>query len=90
LIDALERERLVGVELTRAEVLELGQRWIPELDPPAVPPAYAREVLGAYRSRRLTAARTVELLHGSVDESDLPAPDEPSLDDLRGAFEETV
>jgi Zn-dependent peptidase ImmA (M78 family)/transcriptional regulator with XRE-family HTH domain len=87
LIDSRERERLLGNDLRRGELLELGERFAVELDPPSVPPAYARGVVSAYRAGQLTAARTVELLHHSADEADLPEPDTMSLDDLRGEFE---
>jgi hypothetical protein len=52
-----------------------------------MPQAYARAVVGGYRRGQLTAARTVELLHNSVGEADLPEPDAMSLDELRGEFE---
>ena len=87
LIDAQERERLVGNDLRRGELFEFGERFAVELDPPSVPPAYARAVVGAYRRGQLTAARTVELLHYSVGEADLPEPDAMSLDELRSEFE---
>ncbi len=87
LIDSRERERLLGDELRRGELLEFGERFAAELDPPGVPPAYARAVVSAYRKGQLTAARTVELLHGSVDEAGLPEPDAMSLDELRREFE---
>ncbi len=87
LIDSRERERLVGNDLRRGELFEFGERFAIELDPPSVPPAYARAVVGGYRRGQLTAAKTVELLHHSVDESDLPEPDAMSLDELRGEFE---
>jgi hypothetical protein len=44
-------------------------------------------VVAAYRRGQLTAARTVELLHYSVGEADLPEPDAPSLDELRSDLE---
>jgi hypothetical protein len=44
-------------------------------------------VVSAYRTRRLTRDRTVELLHGAVTESELPATEETSLDQLRREFE---
>jgi Zn-dependent peptidase ImmA (M78 family)/transcriptional regulator with XRE-family HTH domain len=87
LIDSRERERLVGNDLRRGELFEFGERFAVELDPPSVPPAYARAVVSAYRKGQLTAARTVELLHHSVGENELPEPDAMSLDDLRGEFE---
>jgi Zn-dependent peptidase ImmA (M78 family)/DNA-binding XRE family transcriptional regulator len=87
LIDSRERERLVGNDLRRGELFELGERFAVELDPPSVPPAYARAVVSAYRKGQLAAARTVELLHHSVGEADLPEPDAMSLDELRGEFE---
>ncbi len=86
LIDSRERERLVGNDLRRGELFEFGVRFAVELDPPSVPPAYARAVVGGYRRGQLTAARTVELLHHSVGEVDLPEPDAMSLDELRGEF----
>lgn len=87
LIDARERERLLENDLRRGELLEFGERYVVELEPPSVPPDYARAVVSAYRTKRLTAARTVELLHGTVAESDLPPPEEISLEQLRSEFE---
>jgi Zn-dependent peptidase ImmA (M78 family)/transcriptional regulator with XRE-family HTH domain len=87
LIDARERERLIANDLRRGELLEFGERFAIELEPPAVPPDYARVVINAYRARRLTPDRTVELLHGTVTESDLPEPEKVSLEQLRSEFE---
>jgi Zn-dependent peptidase ImmA (M78 family)/transcriptional regulator with XRE-family HTH domain len=83
LIDSRERERLLGDDLRRGELFEFGERFAVELEPPSVPAAYARAVVSAYRKRQLTAAKTVELLHHSVGEADLPEPDAMSLDELR-------
>ncbi len=87
LIDSRDRERLLGDDLRRGELFEFGERFAIELDPTSVPPAYARAVMSAYRKGQLTAARTVELLHRSVGEADLPEPDAMSLDELTGEFE---
>jgi hypothetical protein len=84
LIDSRERERLVADDLRRGELFEFGERFVIELEPPSVPPAYARAVVSGYRRGQLTAAKTVELLHQSVGEADLPEPDAMSLDELRG------
>jgi Zn-dependent peptidase ImmA (M78 family)/DNA-binding XRE family transcriptional regulator len=86
-IDFREREYLIKDDLRQGELLEFGERFAIELEPPSVPPAYARAVVSAYRRGRLTAAKTVELLHNSVDEADLPEPDAVSLDELRRDFE---
>jgi Zn-dependent peptidase ImmA (M78 family)/DNA-binding XRE family transcriptional regulator len=87
LIDTREREYLVGNDLRRGELFEFGERFAVELDPPSVPPAYARAVVGSYRRGQLTAARTIELLHHSMGEADLPEPNAMSLDELRAEFE---
>jgi Zn-dependent peptidase ImmA (M78 family)/DNA-binding XRE family transcriptional regulator len=90
LIDSRERERPLWNDLRRGELFEFGEGFTIELDPPSVPPAYARVVVSAYRKGQLTAARTVELLHHSVGEEDLPEPDAMSLDELRGEFETEI
>jgi hypothetical protein len=87
LIDYREREILVGNDLRQGELFEFGERFSVELDPPSVPPAYARAVVSAYRRRQLTASRAVELLHDSVGETDLPEPDATSLDELRSELQ---
>ncbi len=87
LIDTRQRELLLEKDLRRGELLEFGERFTVELEPPAVPPEYARAVLGAYRSKQITPARTVELLHGTVAESELPELEGISLEDLLGEFE---
>lgn len=87
LIDSAQRERLLGNDLRSGELFEFGERPAVELDPPSVPRDYARAIVGGYRRGQLTAARTVELLHHSVGEADLPEPDAMSLDELRREFE---
>jgi Zn-dependent peptidase ImmA (M78 family)/DNA-binding XRE family transcriptional regulator len=87
LIDSRERERLVADDLRRGELFEFGERFAIELEPLSVPPAYARAVVSGYRRGQLTAAKTVELLHESVGEADLPELDAMSLDELRGQFD---
>jgi Zn-dependent peptidase ImmA (M78 family)/transcriptional regulator with XRE-family HTH domain len=87
LIDSRERERLVADDLRRGELFEFGERFTIELEPPSVPPAYARAVVSGYRRGQLTAAKTVELLYQSVGEADLPEPNVMSLDELRGQFD---
>jgi Zn-dependent peptidase ImmA (M78 family)/DNA-binding XRE family transcriptional regulator len=79
LIESRERDLLVENDLRRGELFEFGERFVVELEPPSVPRAYASAIIAAYRHRRLTADRVVELLHDTVTEDDLPEPDDPSL-----------
>jgi Zn-dependent peptidase ImmA (M78 family) len=83
LIDSRERDRLADAPLRKGELVELGERYVTELDPPSVPPGYARAVVTAYRQADLTAAKAVDLLRNSISEDDLPEQDPESLDDLR-------
>ncbi len=78
-----DRARLVEDPPTAADFVELGERWISELDPPSVPPDYGRHVLVAYRNGKLTSARTTELLWGTVPEVELPPRSEIPLEGLR-------
>jgi len=87
LIDARERDVLVERELKRGEVLELGERWAAELEPPDVPPEYARAVVTGYRAGQLTLARTVELLHDTITESELPTVENITIAQLRRQLE---
>ena len=69
-----EHQVLLANPPTRADYLELGMSFVEELRPPSVPPSYARAVLGGYRSGKLGANRTIDLLWGSVAKDDLPEP----------------
>lgn len=85
--DAGTREDLADQRPSSADYVELGESWISELDPPAVPPQYGRKVLGAYRRGKLTAARATELLWGTVDRLGLPPQDDIPLEAYRRVFE---
>jgi len=87
LIDAAERERFVAMPPTGADFIALGERWEAELESPAIPPEYGKRVLSAYRAGRLSAARTVELLWGTVTIEDLPEQRPVPLDSLRREFD---
>jgi Zn-dependent peptidase ImmA (M78 family) len=87
IIDGRERDLLVEDDLRKGEMLELGERWVPELEPPSVPPGYAQAVINAYRARRLTRVRTVELLYGTVTESELPEIEDTTLEQLHRELE---
>lgn len=72
LVDAGAYEDLAAQPPSRVDFVELGERWQPELEAPAVPPKYGRRVLSAYRRRKLTAERAVELLWGTLTVAELP------------------
>ena len=86
-IDAGSREEFANHPPSGADFIELGEHWIAELDPPRVPPLYGKKVLAAYRRGKLTEARVLELLWGTVDHSELPAQDEVPLEAWRREFE---
>ena len=72
LVDETEHRELMASPPTRADYLELGMGFVEELYPPTVPTGYARAVLGGYRSGKLGANRTIDLLWGSIAAEDLP------------------
>lgn len=80
---------LVATTITTAalQLLESGERFAAEPDPPGVPPRYAAAVVTACRQGQLTAGRAVELLHGCISEAELPVQDLMLLDELRREFE---
>ena len=86
-IDAGTREELANRPPSRVDFIDLGERWVAELDPPCVPPLYGKKVLAAYRRGKLTGARVLELLWWTVDQSELPAQEEAPLEALRREFE---
>ncbi len=86
-IDPGTREELASRPPSRADFIELGEHWVAELDPPCVPPLHGRRVLAAYRRGKLTEARVLELLWGTVDHSELPEQDEVPLEAWRREFE---
>ena len=87
LLSEEERTRLVSMPPTNADAIALGERWVPELEAPGIPPEYGKRVLSAYTSGKLSAARTVELLWGTVSLADLPEQRPIPLESLRREFE---
>ncbi len=66
------------------EYAELGLDIVEELDAPYVPRGVARAAISGYRSHRLGLGRTLELLHGTLGEADLPDRHVVPLDALAG------
>ena len=83
LIDDARRADFAADPPSGADFVELGERWVSELDPPAIPPEYGRRVLAAYRGARLTAERATELLWGTVRAEELPERHAVPLQGLR-------
>lgn len=57
---------------TRGDFVEHGLRNPDDLSGWALPLAYQRAVIAAYKAERVNAARAVDLLHGTFTEADLP------------------
>ena len=87
LIDDGERQALLDHPPTRADYLELGAGFVAELTPPFVPPGYARAVLRGYRSGKLGANRTVDLLWDSITNQDLPELDALPIEAYQREFD---
>jgi len=87
LIDADERERFNSTPPTAVDFIALGERWVPEMEAPSVPPEYGKRVLAAYQAGKLAAARTVELLWDTVTIEDLPEQRAIPLEALRREFD---
>ena len=66
------------------EYAELGVTVVDELVPPMTPRSVAQAALRGYRTHRLGAGRTLELLHGTLTEEDLPNREEVPLAALAG------
>lgn len=87
LIDDEHRTALMSSPPTRADYLELGESWVEELVAPAVPPRYGQRIVAAYRSGKLTADRTLELLHGTASREELPERSPIPVEALRREFD---
>ncbi|MEU5941144.1 XRE family transcriptional regulator [Micromonospora sp. NPDC047548] len=76
-LDAATRRVWSQARPTRAEFMEaLGWAPQPDLAAVRVPPSYAHAVMEAWRTKRITRVRAVELMHGQIAEADLPADDD--------------
>lgn len=87
LIDEIDRRALEDAPPTAGDAIELGERWVEELVPPSIPTEYGKRVLRAYRGSVLTLSRTIELLHGTADEGELPSRFGIPFDSWRREFD---
>lgn len=67
-----EYSQIRGSRTTRADIVELNLVTSDELDPPSLAHAYEGSVLRLYRQGVVSAARAIDLLFDTWDESDLP------------------
>src|SRR5690606_17572544 len=80
-LDAMKR-----AEPTRGDYHLPSQGLDEEPGAPDGPREYSHQVLVAYQGGALSADRAVELLHGTLDAPDLPAPSDTALENLRSSF----
>jgi transcriptional regulator with XRE-family HTH domain/Zn-dependent peptidase ImmA (M78 family) len=86
IINQMDHQRLADNEPRRGDFLRLGLGWVDELSGPYVSPGFASASVNGYVSGRLTAARAVELLRGTLEIDDLPRQGTLSMEDLRRSF----
>jgi hypothetical protein len=86
LIDSEQRTALAVDEPRYGDYKRLGLSWTDELAAPYVSPGFASACLNGYVSGRLTASRSLELLRGTMIESELPRQQSKTMDDLRTSF----
>jgi len=80
LIDDPLREELAQVRPGKSEYLEREIAIVEDLRPPQVSAAVAAGVIKAYRKNKITRGRAIELLRGTVEPDELPAPNAVPLD----------
>jgi Zn-dependent peptidase ImmA (M78 family)/DNA-binding XRE family transcriptional regulator len=83
LVDDRTRMILTADPPRRVDYMELGVAFVEELEPPWLAPGYVSAVIRLYRRNKISSDRALELLYGTLVESDLPAPHEVPLDALR-------
>ncbi|MFH0902220.1 MAG: helix-turn-helix domain-containing protein [Pseudomonadota bacterium] len=87
LIDQSRFESMVRRTPRGADFMEHGVRLIDEPRSPRIPRSFAAAVVRAYRGHRLGRERTLGLLRGALDASDLPEQHDVPLDGMIGEIE---
>lgn len=87
LIDAAMHQRLSELRPTRGDYLASGVSIREELGPPSLAPKYAQAVLRALKQNKLGRRRALELLHGTLDASELPEQDRVPPESMREVFD---
>lgn len=86
LIDYDEYRSLSSAEPSAGDYLRLGLRWKDEPASPYLPSGFTAACLNGYVSGRLTPARTLELLRGTLTVDDLPSRETRTLETLKRSF----
>lgn len=86
LISYETRQSLLDTEPRYGDYVRLKLSWDDEPKCPYVSPGFAAACVEGYTSGQLTAARTIELLRGTMTREDLPEREAESLDSLRKLF----
>lgn len=73
LIDGEGADLIRSSNTTRSDIVELGLHIPTDLEGTSLPRPYQRAVLRAFREERISRDRTLELLHDTFTEGDLPA-----------------
>jgi hypothetical protein len=82
-----EEFRILGDREPRSgDYVRLELSWDDEPKSPYLSPSFAAACVEGYTSGRLTAARTIELLRGTMTRDDLPERETESLDNVRKLF----
>ncbi|MBI5487726.1 MAG: ImmA/IrrE family metallo-endopeptidase [Deltaproteobacteria bacterium] len=82
LIDEVKRDQFEHDRPRKADYVEGGILLRDDLVPPAVPPMFGAAVVKAYRRHKLSAARAVEILRGTVSVDELPPEDVVPIDSM--------
>lgn len=86
LISYEARQSLLDREPRYGDYVRLGLSWDDEPRCPFISPGFAAACVQGYTSGRLTAARTIELLRGTMTYEDLPEREAESLESVRRLF----
>lgn len=84
LVSSADADALRASLPTRADYVELEIEVQSDLEVPSVSPNFAGAVLRAYRHRDISASRAVEMLRGTLTESELPDVGNAPLEAILG------
>lgn len=85
LIDYGQHRSLSEYEPSYGDYLRLGLTWVDEFSAPYLSPSFTAAILNQYATGRLTSARSLELLRGTLTADQLPTRN-LSMEDLRRSF----